>query len=140
MVVFKCLDGATADPQHLLPFLIAEVAAAGHATAQIRQFFMHPLLHGGFRSGDLFKRQRIELSGVDRLECNHLFAGAQRPVLGLFQNFAHAPPMFDRGARFRVEAGGEAGEGFQLLELRIGQTQIAGDLSKGRILGFAADP
>jgi hypothetical protein len=37
-----------------------------------------------------------------------------------------------------VETGGEAGEGLQLLELGVGEAQVAGHSAVGRVLGLAA--
>ena len=47
--------------------------------------------------------------------------------------------MGDNLARVVIQAGAEPGEGFQFLELGIGQLEVAGDGSVGGPLGGTAD-
>ena len=58
---------------------------------------------------------------------------------GCFRQARMRWPCVIDGLRVVVEAGAEAGEGLELLELRIGQLEVAGHGAEGRQLRLAAD-
>ncbi len=55
------------------------------------------------------------------------------------QHFAHAPAAFQAGRVSSVEPRAEPRKGLELLELRVGEPEIAGDRAVGRQLRLAAD-
>ena len=73
------------------------------------------------------QRDSVEQSGVEREQYGDLVRNGKGSKLWLFQRRANPPAVFDCFAGGLIETCAEAGERLQLLKLRIGELDVAGD-------------
>ncbi len=91
------------------------------------------------QGGDFRQRCAVQPAFVEGHQPSHLAFDGDRRQPVLFEGFPQYLAALDGGLHGGFQPGAEAGEGFQLQKLQIGQLHAGRLALDGRILGGAAD-
>ncbi len=94
--------------------------------------------HSQLRPAHQFNGNLLEISDGQGQEYGKLLQGGNRGEFRLFEACPDASPVLDGPPAGLIQAGPEADKGFELLELGIGQFEVARGLTKGPALRLAA--
>src|SRR6056297_1359468 len=119
--------------------VVSKRLARGEIGGEIGQLVPHHAAQFVLSVRDVIRVQIVEQPFGCRKKHRDLFGDREMVVFLLRQHGPDTLPARELGPRFLVELRAEAGEAFQLLELRITQPQVARDRAEGGQLRLATD-
>ena len=119
--------------------LIAQLVGGFESRAYLRRDVRRRLAQNAFSGRHLVKRHAVEEFRGQRQQHSDLCGHGHRREFRLLEAGANSPPVVDDLACIFIQPGAEPRKGLELLELRVGELQIARHGTVGRALRLAAD-
>ena len=119
--------------------LVAQFVGGIQSLAHLRRDVRRRLAHGVLGVRHLVKRHAVEEFRGQRQQDGDLRGHGHRGEFRLLEAGADSPSVLDDLAGVFIQAGAEPGKGFEFLELRVGELEVARHGAVGRPLRLAAD-
>ncbi len=136
---WKGASAARGEVDDRLAIRVAQLVGGRQTRGHLRRDLRCRLLNGLLGFGHLVERHGVEECLRQRQQDGDLRGHRHRCERRLLEAGANALSVRDDRARVVIHAGAESGECLQLLELRVGQLEVARDRAVRRALGLAAD-